>query len=128
MKDLEVFFNNSEGNKIQNHLTIIGVNPIVQEITNNPQLLFDLLNTTKVKITMIYENETENFNQSLFRVNGSKDRSLDFDRLETYRSRLLGGKKGRKNTAGLVEDILRFCESNEKKKICGIGLNCFKTI
>lgn len=116
MKDLEVFFNNSDGNKIQNHLTIIGVNPIVQEITNNPQLLFDLLNTTKVKITMIYENETENFNQSLFRVNGSKDRFLDFDRLETYRSRLLGGKKGRKNTAGLLEDILRFCENKEKKE------------
>ncbi len=116
MNDLTIFFNNSDGSKIQEHLTIIGVNPIVQEITNNPQLLFDLLNTTRVKITMIYESETENFNQSLFRVNESKDRSLDFDRLETYRSRLLGGKKGRKNTAGLVEDILRFCESNEKKK------------
>lgn len=116
MSNLTVFFNNSEDVKIQNHLIIIGVNPIVQEITNNPQLLFDLLNTTTVKITMIYESETENFNQSLFHVNGSRDRSLDFDRLETYRSRLLGGKKGRKNTAGLVEDILRFCESNEKKE------------
>lgn len=116
MNDLTMFFNNSNGYKIQEHLTIIGVNPIVQEITNNPQLLFDLLNTTSVKITMIYESETENFNQSLFRVKDSKDRTLDFDRLETYRSRLLGGKKGRKNTAGLVEDILRFCESNEKKK------------
>lgn len=116
MCGVEIFFNNSEGNKIQQRLTIIGVNPIVQEITNNPLLLFDLLNTTEVKITMIYESETENFNQSLFHVNGSKDRSLDFDRLETYRSRLLGGKKGRKNTAGLVEDILRFCESDEKKE------------
>lgn len=116
MNDLTMFFNNSNGYKIQEHLTIIGVNPIVQEITNNPQLLFDLLNTTNVKITMIYESETENFNQSLFRVKDLKDRTLDFDRLETYRSRLLGGKKGRKNTAGLVEDILRFCESNEKKK------------
>lgn len=116
MNDLTMFFNNSNGYKIQEHLTIIGVNPIVQEITNNPQLLFDLLNTTNVKIAMIYESETENFNQSLFRVKDLKDRTLDFDRLETYRSRLLGGKKGRKNTAGLVEDILRFCESNEKKK------------
>lgn len=116
MNDLTMFFNNSNGYKIQEHLTIIGVNPIVQEITNNPQLLFDLLNTTNVKITMIYESETENFNQSLFHVKDLKDRTLDFDRLETYRNRLLGGKKGRKNTAGLVEDILRFCESNEKKK------------
>ena len=107
MSDLTVFFNNSEGTKIQNHLIVIGVNPIVQEITNNPQLLFDLLNTTSVKITLIYESETENFNQSLFHINGSKNRSLDFDKLETYRSRLLGGKKGRKNTAGLVEDILK---------------------
>lgn len=116
MSGLEVFFDNNGGSKVQEHLIIIGVNPIVQEITNNPSLLFDLLNTTKVKITMVYESETENFNQSLFHVNGSKDRSLDFDKLETYRSRLLGGKKGRKNTAGLVEDILRFCESDEKKE------------
>jgi len=116
MSDLTVFFNNSEGTKIQNHLIVIGVNPIVQEITNNPQLLFDLLNTTSVKITLIYESETENFNQSLFHINGSKNRSLDFDKLETYRSRLLGGKKGRKNTAGLVEDILKFCENSDKKE------------
>ena len=116
MSDLTIFFNNSEGVKIQNNLIVIGVNPIVKEITNNPQLLFDLLNTTSVKITMIYESETENFNQSLFHINGSKNRTLDFDRLETYRSRLLGGKKGRKNTAGLVEDILKFCENKEKKE------------
>lgn len=116
MNDLKTFFDNAEGSKIQSHLIIVGVNPIVQEITNNPRLLFDLLNTTSVKITMIYENETENFNQSLFHIKNSKDTSLDFDRLETYRSRLLGGKKGRKNTAGLVEDILKFCENNEKKE------------
>jgi len=116
MEDLSIFFHNAEGNMIQNHLIIVGVNPIVQDVTNNPRLLFDLLNSTQVKITMIYESETENFNQSLFRINGSDGKSLDFDKLETYRSRLLGGKKGRKNTAGLVEDILKYCESNEEKR------------
>lgn len=116
MNNLTDFFKNERGYNIQNHLIVVGVNPIVQEITTNPQLFFDLLNTTPVKITLIYESETENFNQSLFHVNGSKEKSLDFDRLETYRSRLLGGKKGRKNTAGLVEDVLRYCEDNEKKK------------
>ena len=116
MNNMTVFFRNESGCNIQNHLIVVGVNPIVQEITNNPQLFFDLLNTTSVKITLIYESETENFNQSLFHVNGSKEKSLDFDKLETYRSRLLGGKKGRKNTAGLVEDVLRYCEDNEKKK------------
>lgn len=116
MSELTKFFKNEKGNNIQNHLIVVGVNPIVQEITNDPQLFFDLLNTTPVNITLIYESETENFNQSLFHVNGSKEKSLDFDKLETYRSRLLGGKKGRKNTAGLVEDILRHCEDDEKKK------------
>lgn len=116
MNNLTDFFKNEKGYNIQNHLIVVGVNPIVQEITTNPQLFFDLLNTTPVKITLIYESETENFNQSLFHINGSKEKSLDFDRLETYRSRLLGGKKGRKNTAGLVEDVLRYCEDNEKKK------------
>ena len=116
MNNLTDFFKNEKGYNIQNHLIVVGVNPIVQEITTNPQLFFDLLNTTPVKITLIYESETENFNQSLFHVNGSTEKSLDFDRLETYRSRLLGGKKGRKNTAGLVEDVLRYCEDNEKKK------------
>lgn len=115
MNDLTMFFKDSKGQNIQNHLTVVGINPIVQDITTNPQLFFDLLNTSPVKITLIYESETENFNQSLFHVNGSKEKSLDFDKLETYRSRLLGGKKGRKNTAGLVEDILRYCEDTEKK-------------
>ena len=115
INEFKDFFYDSEGRIIQEHLTIVGVNPIVQEITNNPLLVFDLLNTTSVDITFIYENETENFNQSLFHINASKDRSLDFDKLETYRSRLLGGKKGRKNTAGLVEDILKHCEDEKKK-------------
>lgn len=117
MKELKDFFYYKGVFSVENHVTILGVNPIVQEITNNPRLIFDVLNAVDdVNITLIYESETENFNQSLFNVGGSKENSLDFDKLETYRSRLLGGKKGRKNTAGLVEDILKYCDNDQEKR------------
>lgn len=56
MNNLTDFFKNERGYNIQNHLIVVGVNPIVQEITTNPQLFFDLLNTTPVKITLLLPN------------------------------------------------------------------------
>lgn len=107
-------FMNAEGKPAQKRLIIVGVNPIIQEITENPLTFYDILRTCEnLKITLIYENETENFNQSLFYTKGISKNKMDFDKLQTYRSRLIGGKKGRMNTAGFVEDILRHCDDED---------------
>ncbi len=107
-------FRNLSGKPAQEKLIIVGVNPIIQEITENPLMFYDILRSCeKLNITLIYENETENFNQSLFYTKGISKNKMDFDKLQTYRSRLIGGKKGRKNTAGFVEDILKYCDDKE---------------
>lgn len=120
--ELKDLFLNSNGKLAEEELVIVGVNPIVQELTSNPQQIFDMLNTPeaddshdisdkKLKITIIYESESENFNQSLFYDKKVTKEKLDYDKLQTYRSRLIGGKKGKKNTAGFVEDVLLFCKA-----------------
>lgn len=107
-------FKNLSGKPVQEKLVVIGVNPIIQDLTENPLMFYDLLRSCEnLKITLIYENETENFNQSLFYTKGISKNKMDFDKLQTYRSRLIGGKKGRKNTAGFVEDVLKYCEDKE---------------
>lgn len=88
-------FRNLSGKPAQEKLIIVGVNPIIQEITENPLMFYDILRSCeKLNITLIYENETENFNQSLFYTKGISKNKMDFDKLQTYRSRLIGGKKG----------------------------------
>lgn len=121
-------FKNSDGCIAKNELVIVGVNPIVRELTSNPRIVFDMLNVPdneeQLKITIIYESESELFNQSLFYSKAITKDKLDYDKLLTYRNRLIGGKKGKKNTAGFVEDVLRICETecpdfleNMKKRI-----------
>lgn len=102
----------TNGHFAQRELTILGVNPIINDLIENAQLINDILRCNQdLKITIIYESETENFNQSLFH-DDSAILQIDFDKLQTYRNRLIGGKKARtKKNAGFVEDVLSFCTS-----------------
>jgi hypothetical protein len=105
MQDL---IRNSDGNPPERRLIILGVNPIIEELTDNPQFFYDLLNVQEnLNITVIYESETENFNQSLFFEEGVSRKKIDFDKLQTYRNRLIGGSRGKgKHIAGFAEDVL----------------------
>ncbi len=112
-------FKNKEGIPAKERIIIVGLNPIIQELTDEPEFISDLLRVNdELKITFIYESETENFNQSLFYQKGVTKRKLDFDKLQTYRNRLLGGKKGQnKKTAGLVEEILSEFQESERSQV-----------
>ena len=116
-----IFSINSNGDVPQKRLIIVGINPIIKEITCNPQMFYDMLRVNKqLKITIFYESETENFSQSLFYDKGISNSKMDFDKLQTYHNRLIGCKKGKKKVAGLIEDILSFCETeNEKNEFNG---------
>lgn len=113
LKDLLL---NSQGRFAENDLTIIGVNPIINEVIENAQLFADLLRCNqKLRITIIYESETENFNQSLFYDKDLSLAKIEFEKLQTYRNRLIGGKKAKnKKKAGFLEDVLNFCNSKEE--------------
>ena len=106
---------NKKGEPLQDRLIIIGVNPIIVEITENPQLLVDLMVVNEaLEIKIIYENETENFNQSLFYEKGVSKKRIEFDKLQTFRNRLIG-TRGRKRT-GLLEDIQNLLPEDKKEK------------
>ena len=48
-------FKNAEGKPAQKRLIIVGVNPIIQEITENPLMFYDVLRTCEnLRITLIY--------------------------------------------------------------------------
>lgn len=108
-------FKNSKGVLAEKDLIVVGVNPIVRELTSNPREIFDMLNMpeddSQLKITIFYESESELFNQSLFYSKKITKEKLDYDKLQTYRSRLIGGKKGKQNVAGFVEDVLSICKA-----------------
>lgn len=112
--ELLEMFKNSAGKPAQDRIVVVGVNPIIQEITENPLLFSDILRTCEnLRITLIYENETENFNQSLFYKKGISKNRMDFDKLQTYRSRLIGGKKGLDSMSGFIEDVIRNCDETD---------------
>lgn len=98
-------------------VTIVGVNPIIEELTSNYQLFSDLLRVNKdAEIIIIYESETENFNQSLFYDKELSQERIEFDRLQTYRTRLIGSKRGKgKSIVGFVEDVLSVFDDNERE-------------
>jgi len=98
-------------------ITIVGVNPLIEELINNYQLFSDLLRIEKdIEITIIYESETENFNQSLVYDNELSKNRIEFDKLQTYRIRLIGSKRGKdKNIVGFIEDVLAAFDESERE-------------
>ena len=115
IKDL---LKNSRGELATNEIIIVGVNPIINELIDNAQFFSDILRcNSQLNITIIYESETENFNQSLFYDKQLSEEKIEFDKLQTYRNRLIGGKKAKnKRNAGFLEDVLDCCSSEDEIK------------
>ena len=110
----ELFYNCS-GSPATSQLTIIGINPLIDYLVKNPEFLADLLRVNQqLKITIIYESITENFNQSLFYDKELSREKIEFDKLQRYRTHLIGGEKRRgKKDSGLIDDILSYFEKSE---------------
>jgi len=112
MNTLSDFLKNGAGNPPEKSLVIVGVNPIIEEMTANPELFYDMLvcseNNTpaQLKITIIYEGDDENFNQSLFYDKKRSKYKVEFDNLQTLKKILIGGKGKSKKASGFVESIL----------------------
>jgi hypothetical protein len=112
MSTLLEFLKNSAGNPPKKNLVIVGVNPIIEKMTANPELFYDLLVCSKdetppqLKITIIYESDDENFNQSLFYDKERSQHKVEFDRLQTLKKRLIGGRRKSKKVAGFIEAVL----------------------
>ncbi|GJQ61056.1 MAG: hypothetical protein SCALA702_01090 [Melioribacteraceae bacterium] len=108
---LSEFLKNSKGNPPSKSLVIIGVNPIIEEITSNPELFYDMLvcsendNPPNLKITIIYESDDENFNQSLFYDKERSKKKVEFDKIQILKKRLTGGNRKSKKASGFIEAV-----------------------
>ena len=94
-KDLLV---NKKGKLAEERIVILGINPIVDELLSNAQLFSDLLRcNSKLNIIIIYENDTENFNQFLYNDKTMRLGRIDADKLQRAHGNLLG-MRNPKNT------------------------------
>lgn len=108
-------FQNLKGEPAQNKLIIVGVNPIAGFLVENPQCIADMLKVNpNLHITIIYENITENFNQSLFYDKQYSLNKIDFEKLRGLRNRLLGTEKKR---GGFIDSVVNCFEKSQHDEI-----------
>ena len=111
-KDLLV---NKKGKLAEEIIVILGINPIVDDLLSNAQLFSDLLRcNSKLNITIIYENDTENFNQFLFNDKNLRLGRIDADKLQRARGNLLGGETSQ---GGFVDAVLKFFPLEEQTEV-----------
>ena len=111
----ELFYN-SKGEPAKKEITVIGMNPLIEFFLQNTRFLADLLKVnTELKIKLIYENDTENFNQALvYSKEYSKSRT-DVNKLIRNKKNLLGSKDEHKG--GLVDLVLDHFNESEKAAV-----------
>jgi len=93
-------------------ITIIGTNSLVPILENSGSYFADLLTVhKKLTITILFESDNENFNQSLcLNFKESKNRQ-SYEKLNSHRDRI----KGRNENSGLKFQILK--NIDEKKRL-----------
>lgn len=112
----ELFYNG--GSPAKSEIIIVGVNPLMQYIIDEPEFLADMLRVNKdLKITIIYESVTENFNQSLFYDKKLSKEKIEFDKLQRFREHLIGDDEKKKKIAGLLDTILTYFDKSERDDI-----------
>jgi len=109
---LKEFLKNNVGEPPKKDLVIVGVNPIVEEMTVNSELFYDMLVCSpRLKITIIYESDSENFNQSLFYDKERSKNKIEIDKLHAYRIRLVGRRN--KKFAGFIDNVLNHFKNDK---------------
>ena len=114
MKYIDLF-RNSKGEPANKELIIVGLNPIVAELSVSPRGIVDMLKVNpELKITILYENMTEHFNQSLFYDKSLSKNRIDFEILKTLRNRIVGNNN---ENGGLIDEMLKFCDKNLEEAV-----------
>lgn len=115
MNDFLRLFKNSKGEPAKEKLIIVGVNPLIEDLMDYPQSIADMLKVnTSLNITIVYENSTENFNQSLFYDKERSNNRIDFDKLNRFRKNLIGNDNRR---GGLLDSILSYFDKESQETI-----------
>lgn len=95
----------------EKNITIIGTNSLIPLLENSGEFFSDLLKVHKdLKLTILFESDNENFNQSLcLNFKESKNRQ-SYEKLNSHRDRI----KGRNENSGLKFQILKNIDSKSK--------------
>lgn len=106
---------NKKGKLAEKQIVIIGINPLIDDLLRNAQLFSDLLRcNSNLNITIIYEDDTENFNQFLYNDKALRQGRIEPEKLQSARRNLLGGET---NKGGFVDSILKSFPREEQKDV-----------
>ena len=87
----------------QKSITILGTNSLIPFLEKSAQLFADLLILRpKLKLTILYESDNENFGQSLCVDTAFSSNRISYSSLRVHRDRIAGTRKG----GGLLREIL----------------------
>ena len=108
-------FKSKKGKLAEERIVIIGINPIIDELLGNAQLFSDLMRcNSNLNVTIIYEDDTENFNQFLFNDKALRKGRIEPEKLQSARRNLLGGET---NKGGFVDSVLKSFPTEEQKDV-----------
>jgi len=94
-------------------IVILGTNPLVPHLEKYADFLADLLTLNeKLCLTILYESDSENFNQSLCVDTDYSNNRMSFSSLCVHRDRISGIGKG----GGLAADIVRCIPDDDLKE------------
>lgn len=96
--DFREFFSDAKDS-----ITIIGTNPLIPHLEQSASFFTDLLTLNdRLKLTVLYESDSENFNQSLCCDTDFSENRTSYASLSVHRDRISGARKG----SGLLYEIL----------------------
>jgi hypothetical protein len=87
----------------ESSITIIGTNPLLPHLEQSAQFFADLLTLkTDLSLTLLYESDTENFNQAICMDTELSAERTTYSTLTVHRNRISGTEPGR----GLAREII----------------------
>lgn len=93
-------------------ITIIGTNPLIPHLEQSASFFVDLLTLNdRLKLTVLYESDSENFNQSLCIDTDFSTNKASYASLSVHRDRISGVRKG----GGLLYEILHNINDDDIK-------------
>lgn len=108
VKKIENFLKNAK-----TEIVIIGINSLDPYLEKSAKFFYNLLNIhNDLKVSIYYESESENFNQSLTVDTKESINRISFTALETHKDRIVGTT----DNSGLKNRILDFFDKRELKE------------
>src|SRR6185436_10783516 len=96
-----------------NEIKILGTNTLIPHLENSSKFFFDLLTLNQnLNLSIYYESDNENFNQSLCLDTDNSPNRIAYSTLSLHRDRI----KGLNSQSGIKASIVNLFETGNEKK------------